>query len=216
MDEGSDDIELTAFEGEDLGDIDAGMDNVDISTTTIDPVKLDYTEDNSSDDTEADEMDMLSDLDADLSELEMHEESIISDVDKLGVDTDESTSSSANAMLDDDDDLDKTFILNDVAKNKAMLEEGAESSASKEDDAHFASLDDALDSTSSVADTDNPMEEGFSSTAELDAIHETLDSIDSLKDKDNDPMIETFGASQELDDLMKDLDGLLDEDKDKS
>ena len=216
MDEGSDDIELTAFEGEDIDSLDAGMDNVDISTTTIDPVKLGYTEDDLSDDTEADEMDMLSDLDADLSALEMHEESIISDVDKLGVDTDESTSSSTSAMLDDDDDLDKTFILNDVAKNKAMLEEGVESSASKEDDPHFASLDDALDSTSSVADTDNPMEEGFSSTAELDAIHETLDSIESLKDKDNDPMVETFGASQELDDLMKDLDGLLDEDKDKS
>jgi FimV-like protein len=207
--DGDDDFELMDFEGEDIESIDAGMDDLDISTTTVDPVRLGYTDAEDSSESGDEEVDMLADLDADLSELEMHEESIISDVDKLGVGDEGGDTTSGKDALSDDD-LDKTFILNDVAKNKAMLEEGAE----KEKESHFANLDDALEGASSVSD-DDPMVDGFSSTEELDGIHETIDSIESLKESDNDPMVETFGASKELDDLMKDLDGLLDEDKDK-
>jgi FimV-like protein len=212
--EGSDDgdIKLIAFEDEAIESLDSGMDDLDISTTGIDPVSFGYADSNidASADPEASEIDMLSDLDADLSELEMHEESIISDVSKLGVADENSNHVSGKDALSDDDDLDKTFILNDVAKNKAMLEEGVE----KEEDLHFENLDDALEGASSVSD-DDPMVGAFDSTEELEGIYETIASIDSLKGEDSDPMVQTFGASQELDDLMKDLDGLLDEDEDK-
>ncbi len=205
--EESDDILLLDTGDESIDSIDTGLDDLDISTTTVDPVRLGLdNEDTDLDislEVEDDELGLLADLDADLSELEMHEESIISDVSKLASkddveDLDISELKTADVMLDEADDLDKTFVLNDVEKNKAMLKEGEEEASN-----HFENIDDALAGASSVGDDEkDPMLDAFSSTEELENIH-TQNPMD------------TGAVNVELDSLLSDLDGLLDEDKDK-
>ncbi len=206
-DEEDDDISLLDAGNESIDSIDTGLDDLDISTTTVDPVRFGLGDEDTdldiSMEVKEDELGLLADLDADLSELEMHEKSIISDVNKLASeadieDLDVSELGTSDVMLDEADDLDKTFVLNDVEKNKEMLEEGK-----KESSHHFENVDDALSGGSSV--TDDPMLEPGGITQELENIHtQTPQSLD------------TVGASGELDDLLKDLDGLLDEDKDKT
>ena len=191
---GSDsDIELLAFDEESIDSLDSGMDDLDISTTTIDPAS--FGMDDSAKIVE-DDKDLFADLDADLSDLEVHEEGNISNVSDLNV-SENIGLDGKDVLLDESEDLDKTFILNDIAKNKAMLEE-----VSAQEPTHFSDLDAALEGASSV--DDDPMIDAFSVTEELE----------NIDGKDLGPL-DTIGASAELDELMKDLDGLLDEDKNK-
>ncbi|MDQ6984571.1 MAG: hypothetical protein Q9M44_07625, partial [Ghiorsea sp.] len=190
--ESDSDIELLAFDEGSIDSLDSGMDDLDISTTAIDPAS--FGMDDSAETVEVDK-DLFADLDADLSDLEVHE-SIISNVSDLNV-SENIELDGKDVLLDESEDLDKTFILNDIAKNKAMLEE-----VSAQEPTHFSDLDAALEGASSV--DDDPMIDAFSVTEELENINV----------KDPGPL-DTIGASSELDELMKDLDGLLDEDKNK-
>ncbi len=182
---------------ENLDGLDKGLDDLDISTTTVDPATMTFeAEDNNA-------------FAADLNEGEIDTDSL----DDLDFDLPDLAEEDKGTSLEDaSDDLDKTFILNDVEKNKALLEEEQKEDQAEDSSHHFTNLDDALDSTLMMDSKADPMADEFSATSELSNIERTLGS---LKDDDSDPMVETFGASQELDDLMKDLDGLLDEDKDK-
>jgi len=179
------------FAAKDIDALDSGMDDLDISTTTVDPVRFGVDIDDLAGEGNTD-----ADLDAGFTELEIPEESM------LGETSNATTDSLLNELESDSEDLDKTFILNDVAKNKAMLEEGAKEDASH----HFGSLDDAMEGASSVTDEEkDPMIETFSSTEELENIH-----------TQNPNPMDTAAVNIELDSLMSDLDSLLDEDKDKT
>ncbi len=206
-DDENDDLSLLDAGIESLDSLDTGLDDLDISTTTVDPVRFGL-DDEGTDldismvvDVNESEQDLLADLDADLSELEMHEESILTDVNEFASeasieDLNIDVQGTSDVMFDEADDLDKTFVLNDVEKNKEMLGEGE-----KESLHHFDNIDDALSGASSV--TDDPMLEPGGITQELENIH-TQDPVP----------LDTISASDELDNLLKDLDGLLDEGKD--
>jgi len=165
-------------EDENIDELDLGMDDLDISTTAVDPAEYDFNIESNDSDSNENTDDIFADLDSDMADLEMLKDN----------------NKSKKYILEDD--LDKTFILNDVAKNKALLED----SASKKSN-HFANIDDALEGASSVSN--DPMVDAFSTTEELDGVHKPQDTLSTL------------GASAELDELMKDLDGLLDEDNNK-
>ena len=189
-------IGLLTMGAESIDSLDSGMDDLDISTTNIDSTNLGLI---GNDEVVENEVDMFADLDADLTELELHEESIVSHVNELNTDEETESENKGDVLSVESEDLDKTFILNDVAKNKAMLDEGS----NQEEPVHFSDIDAALAGASSV--DDDPMIDAFISTEELENVH-----------INNSSPVDTVGVSAELDELMKDLDNLLDEDKDKT
>ncbi|MDQ7003405.1 MAG: FimV/HubP family polar landmark protein [Ghiorsea sp.] len=139
---------------------------------------------------DVDDEDLFASLDAELSELEVHEQSMMIDVSAVTY----SELDDKDVLLDDLADPDKTHVLNDVAKNEALLE-----GINTQSPTHFSDLDAAL-----ASKANNPMLDTFEVTEDIGGIH----SIDTMSQG-------TIGPSSELDDLMKDLDELLNEDKNK-
>jgi hypothetical protein len=177
--------------GSDFGSID-----FDFDVPESDDGDTSATEE-ASDETPAHSLDSVDSAELDSIEVDF-------DIEDLNIDT-------SDLVANEADDFDSTVILNTEAKSAPV----AETEQTLEEKVHFANIDDALSDSTVVLNSD-PMADDFSATAELSNIKKTLDSIDSLHDDPSDPTIETFGASQELDALMQDLDGLLDDEDKKN
>jgi len=188
-------LDTSADEGVSLNDLDMDFDlsDLDISTTAVEPVHQgadsSVADDSSSINGVDDSFAMLDDLDAELSELNKLEDELESES-KVDVPVG-MPDEAQGAILDELDEFDQTLILNDVAQHKTMLDEGA---------MHFEDRDDTKQDASLVSS--DPMLESFESTIEME-----LSNTKAEHTADN---------ASELDELMKDLDSLLDEDKDKS
>jgi len=148
--------------------------------------------------------DFLSTIGADLSELEVEPESddFLSGLNDTGsLDTEdtsddldlESLTDDAPATPEKDFDADATVMMT--------------KKTDQQNDAHFDSLDDAFGSEDfSDISGENPKLYGYGETADLD----------DIQNESVDPMEDIFNATSELEGLMNDLSGLLDEDEDKN
>lgn len=102
------------------------------------------------------------------------------------------------------DDFDSTVILNHTQKNS---QQAPSVDLNLEND-HFDSIDFSKDKTLVMDTSTDPMEDAFNATSELKNIETSIESLQHDADEDLD-------ATSELDGLMSDLKGLLDEDEPK-
>ncbi|WP_051938046.1 FimV/HubP family polar landmark protein [Ghiorsea bivora] len=177
------------------------------------------------------------DTDSALDEVKAIEEELTSEVDLDGldmigddllIDADDEVSAEASTELDlDDFDLqeisldeetedsstskpasdafDSTVIMDNTQKNLAQTS----AADVKADNDHLASLDDMdSDKTLMMDVSSDPMEDVFNATGELENIETSIESLQNNAAED-------LEATTELDGLMNDLKGLLDEDEPK-
>jgi pilus assembly protein FimV len=198
-----------------LSDFDEGLSDTeldDLESLSIDLTGFDLPADeldgdDSSPVVESVEKDLISESDSDALDIDAFDidELDVDDILLEGLDTEEPTVDSVEKSTDFDDDFDSTVIMNRVAEDmKDVIGEPDDDSG-----IHFANLDDAIGEATVITNASvDPMSDEYSATAELN-------QIEADNTGETDAMTETSEVSSELDALMKDLNGLLDEDESK-
>jgi len=181
----------------DTGMVDFGEINFDDMT----PSEIPAPKETSSDDNDLglDDFDfgddMLTDLDSDFADFDV---------------SDTNASHGAEESKGSDANYEATVIINRTSELEQ--EKLAKAMQGHKEDAHLSSLDDALSESTLMMDQNDPMADPFSATDELGKIH---DDMASLGEGFDDPMFEAGSETSELENLLNDLDGLLDEDDKK-